>query len=83
MGNREDRFVLCIRNEGYQALLEPRKIYRVVADARPRAEACSVSSTNPAKIIHSLPIFSSLSRSPRKRTSPSLSIEAERALDAG
>ena len=31
------RFVLCIRNEDYQASLETRKIYRVIAD--PKAEA--------------------------------------------
>lgn len=28
-----DRFVICIKNEGYRASLEPRKIYRVVSDA--------------------------------------------------
>jgi hypothetical protein len=26
------RFVVCINNEGYQASLEPRKIYQVVPD---------------------------------------------------
>jgi hypothetical protein len=26
-------FVLCVRSDGYEASLEPRKIYRVVADA--------------------------------------------------
>jgi hypothetical protein len=31
------RFVLCIRNEDYQASLETRKIYREIAD--PKAEA--------------------------------------------
>lgn len=30
----DDRFVLCIRNHGYQASLERRKIYRVVADSQ-------------------------------------------------
>jgi len=34
MGDGNDRFVICIKNEGYQASLEPRKIYRVVADAK-------------------------------------------------
>ena len=29
----DDRFVLCIRNDGYQASLERRKIYRVIADS--------------------------------------------------
>lgn len=29
-----DRFVLCIRNEGYEASLERRKIYRVISDAK-------------------------------------------------
>lgn len=31
-----DRFVVCIKNEGYKVSLEPRKIYRVIED--PRAE---------------------------------------------
>jgi len=29
----DDRFVLCIKNDGYQASLERRKIYRVIADS--------------------------------------------------
>ena len=29
----EIRFALCIRNDDYQAALEVRKIYRVIADA--------------------------------------------------
>lgn len=29
-----DKFVLCIKNEGYQVSLEPRKIYRVIEDAK-------------------------------------------------
>ena len=29
----DDRFVLCIRNDRYQASLERRKIYRVIADS--------------------------------------------------
>ena len=33
MGNERNRFAICIKNEGYQASLEPRKIYRVVTDA--------------------------------------------------
>jgi len=33
----DERFVLCIRNEGYQASLDPRKVYRLVAD--PQAES--------------------------------------------
>jgi hypothetical protein len=35
---RDDRFVLCIRNEAYEASLERRKIYRVIADAKAEAE---------------------------------------------
>ncbi len=30
----DGRFVLCIRNDGYQASLERRKIYRVIADSQ-------------------------------------------------
>jgi len=30
----DDRFVLCIRNDGYQASLERRKIYRLIADSQ-------------------------------------------------
>ncbi len=30
----EGRFVLCVRNEGYPAGLELRKVYRVLADER-------------------------------------------------
>jgi len=30
----EARFVLCVRNEGYPAALELRKIYQVLADER-------------------------------------------------
>ena len=30
-------FVVCIKNEGYGASLEPRKIYRVLPDAPARA----------------------------------------------
>jgi hypothetical protein len=39
MAAKEDpsRFVVCLRNEGYEASLEPRKIYQVVPD--PEAEA--------------------------------------------
>jgi len=29
-------FVVCVKNEGYDASLEPRKIYRVLPDARAR-----------------------------------------------
>ena len=34
MNTKKDRFVLCIRNDSYEASLEPRKIYRVVDDAK-------------------------------------------------
>ena len=30
----DERFVLCIRNEGYQASLEPRKVYRLIPDSQ-------------------------------------------------
>ena len=30
----EPQFVVCLKNEGYQASLEPRKIYRAVPDIR-------------------------------------------------
>jgi hypothetical protein len=29
-----ERFVLCVRNEGYPAALELRKVYRVLGDER-------------------------------------------------
>ena len=32
--NFETRFVVCVKNEGYPASLEPRKIYQVIPDAR-------------------------------------------------
>ena len=38
MGNGNDRFAICIKNEGYHASLEPRKIYRVVTDAVPESK---------------------------------------------
>ena len=31
------RFVVCVRNEGYEASLEPRKIYQAVPDAEAEA----------------------------------------------
>ena len=34
MSGERDRFVLCIRNQGYQASLETRKIYRVIDDSK-------------------------------------------------
>ncbi|MFQ5472704.1 MAG: hypothetical protein ACE5FA_07460 [Dehalococcoidia bacterium] len=34
----DDGFVLCIRNEAYEASLERRKIYRVIEDAKAEAE---------------------------------------------
>ena len=33
----ETRFVVCVRNDGYPASLEPRKIYRVTPDAAAEA----------------------------------------------
>ena len=38
MGTSE--FVVCVKSEGYEASLEPRKIYRVIED--PRAESKSL-----------------------------------------
>lgn len=38
MANERNRFVICIKNEGYQASLEPRKIYRVVSDGQAEAK---------------------------------------------
>jgi len=35
----ETQFVVCLKNEGYRASLEPRKIYRVVPDAAAAAHA--------------------------------------------
>jgi len=32
MGDGNERFVICIKNEGYHASLEQRKIYRVLPD---------------------------------------------------
>lgn len=32
--NLETQFVVCVKNEGYPASLELRKIYRVIPDAR-------------------------------------------------
>lgn len=32
--NSEARFAVCIRNDGYPASLEVRKIYRIIPDAR-------------------------------------------------
>ncbi|MFH1084489.1 MAG: hypothetical protein V1772_01825 [Chloroflexota bacterium] len=41
MKDMPEHFVVCIHNEGYAASLEPRKIYRVVAD--PRAQEHGLS----------------------------------------
>lgn len=37
MAKRKRRYVLCVNNGSYKASLEPRKVYRVMAD--PAAEA--------------------------------------------
>ncbi len=39
MTRDKGRFVVCIKNEGYQASLEIRKIYRVVADSEGDAKS--------------------------------------------
>ena len=38
MVNGNARFVICIKNEGYLASLEPRKIYRVLTDSAAEAK---------------------------------------------
>jgi hypothetical protein len=40
MARGRSQFVLCVRNGGYKASLEPRKVYRVLAD--PEAERDSL-----------------------------------------
>jgi len=40
MAKRKSRFVLCVSSGTYKASLEPRKVYRVLAD--PTAEAKSL-----------------------------------------
>jgi hypothetical protein len=37
MATRKSRFVLCVKNDGYEVSLERRKVYRVVPD--PKAQA--------------------------------------------
>jgi hypothetical protein len=39
MAKRKGRYVLCVNNGSYKASLEPRKVYRVVADAAAEAKA--------------------------------------------
>jgi len=39
MSVKRDRFVLCIRNDSYEASLETRKIYRLIDDAKAEAKA--------------------------------------------
>jgi hypothetical protein len=39
MTSKRDRFVLCIKNDSYEASLETRKIYRVIDDAKAEAKA--------------------------------------------
>lgn len=34
MTNRKQRFVLCVKNETYEASLEPRKVYRMLRDTK-------------------------------------------------
>jgi hypothetical protein len=34
MPKKKPRYVLCIKNDSYEASLEPRKIYRVVEDEK-------------------------------------------------
>jgi hypothetical protein len=37
MARAADQFVLCVRNDGYPASLEVRKVYRAVADRKAAA----------------------------------------------
>jgi hypothetical protein len=37
--SQERRFVVCVRNEGYEASLEQHKIYRVVPDLEAQRDA--------------------------------------------
>ena len=39
MAKEKTGFVLCVNNDSYEASLEPRKIYRVVEDAKAEARA--------------------------------------------
>lgn len=39
MSRKKGRFVLCINSDSYEASLEPRKVYRVVDDAKAEARA--------------------------------------------
>ncbi len=39
MTSKRTGFVLCINNNSYEASLEPRKIYRLVEDAKAEARA--------------------------------------------
>ena len=36
MNDKERHFAVCIRNEGYEESLEPRKIYEILDDAEAR-----------------------------------------------
>ena len=38
MSIKKGRFVLCINNDSYESSLEPRKVYRVVDDAKAEAK---------------------------------------------
>ena len=48
--NPKTQFVLCVRNEGYPASLELRKIYHVLSDNNAADYHWSESSTNQVKI---------------------------------
>ena len=39
MARKKNRFVLCVRSGSYKASLEPRKVYRVLEDARAEANS--------------------------------------------
>lgn len=36
MSDKERQFAVCIRNEGYEESLEPRKIYEILEDTKAR-----------------------------------------------
>ena len=62
----ERRFVVCVRNDGYEASLERNKIYASCPTTRLSRMAIYESSTRVARTICSRPIASSPSRYPRR-----------------
>lgn len=52
------KFVVCISNEGYQASLEPRKIYQVVPDKEAESRKMLRVIDESGEDYLSLPVFS-------------------------